>query len=149
MCMKRLAGGNFFFFLQLDKGITMGKWWEMRPERETSQIQRPFCAKQRNLTLSQILELYVSVHKQTYMLKGFLGSCSGWVRLMVRPEAGEALRRHIQQSSEKRRMCALWHRQWIWWHSCKRSIKVASTDHGYRWNTSKWERSRGGLEDDH
>ena len=56
-----------FLFLQLEKGITMDKWWEMRPERETSQIQRPFCATQRNLTLSQILELYVSVHKQTYM----------------------------------------------------------------------------------
>ena len=72
--MRRHAGGNFSFFTT---GETMDKWWEMRPERETSQIQRPFCAMQRNLTLSQILELYVSVHKQTYMLKGILGSCSG------------------------------------------------------------------------
>ena len=76
MCIRRHGGGNFLF-LQLEKGITMGKWWEMRSEKETSQIQRPFCAEQRNLTLSQILELYVSVHKQTYMLEGFLGSCSG------------------------------------------------------------------------
>lgn len=51
---KYLAETNMYektcrktFFLQLDKGITMGKWWEMRPERETSQIQRPFCAKQK------------------------------------------------------------------------------------------------------
>lgn len=72
-----LAEGNLYGKTQRGKQTAFLRTTErrgMRPERETGQIRGPFSAKQRKLTFSQMLELYIIYFHQILFIEQYAAS---------------------------------------------------------------------------